>query len=253
MLRFTDSPIYPKIYGEFERDAAPAVVPGANGAGPLQCLIDLNSALGREEAREMVALPATKDVIRRFNRDTERLARGILGAVVSAALVVAPLIQEGHPKAVDQGEEERQTSDNILLNSNPDTLSNVSDLSAESSADEITSRPPISVDHGFASLHETPSPRMQTAASTQTPVLALTPEINQPDLESNAISRSPASRPNSARVTRPKNHKVRGGPPGRLRFVNVKMRLIALWDQSLARAQRPRSWAVFSNSNKGEK
>lgn len=253
MLRLTDSPIYPKIYGEFDRDAAPAVVPGANGAGPLECLIDLNSALGREEAREMVALPATKDVIRRFDRNTERLARGILGAVVSAALVVAPLIQEGHPKAVDQGEEERQISDNILLNANPGTLSNVLDLSAESSADEITSRPPISVDHGFASLHETPSPRMQTAAWTQTPVLALTPEINQPDLESNVISRSSASRPNSARVTRPKNHHVRSTPPGRLRFVNVKMRLIALWDQSLARAQRPRSWTVFSNSNKGER
>jgi hypothetical protein len=39
----------------------------------------------------------------------------------------------------------------------------------------------------------------------------------------------------------------------RPRFVDVKMRLIALWHQSLVRTERSRSWTLFSNSNKGER
>jgi hypothetical protein len=138
--------------------------------------------VGREEARDVVALPATNDVIRRFNRDTEWLATGILGAEVSAALVLAALIQEGHPKAVDQAKQERQTSGDALVNGNPGTLSKAMGFKAESSTGELTSGQATSVDHGFISPHETPSLRMETAASTQTPVLALTSETNQPRL-----------------------------------------------------------------------
>jgi hypothetical protein len=60
------------------------------------------------------------DVFRRFNRDTEWLATGILSAMVSAALVLAALIQEGQPKAADQ--EERQNGANALVNANPVNL-----------------------------------------------------------------------------------------------------------------------------------
>jgi hypothetical protein len=62
------------------------------------------------------------DVFRRFNRDTEWLATGILSAMVSAALVLAALIQEGQPKAADQAKEERQTGANALVNANPGNL-----------------------------------------------------------------------------------------------------------------------------------
>ncbi len=78
----------------------------------------LNPAVGREEARDVVALPTTNDVLSRFNRDTEWLAKGILGAMVFAALVLAAQIQEGQPKAVDQPKEERQTGGNALVNAN---------------------------------------------------------------------------------------------------------------------------------------
>ena len=89
-------------------NAAIAVDPNTNGAGPFQCLIHLNLAQGREEARDVAALPVTNDVLRRFNRDTAWLATGILGVVVCAALLMlAPLIQEGQPKAVDQAKLEK--------------------------------------------------------------------------------------------------------------------------------------------------
>jgi hypothetical protein len=77
------------------------------------------AAVGREKGRDVATLPATDDVLRRFNRDTEWLATGILGALVSATLVLAALIQEGPPKSVDQAKEERQTGGNALVNANP--------------------------------------------------------------------------------------------------------------------------------------
>jgi hypothetical protein len=110
--------------------------------------------VGREQARDV---PATNDILRRFNRDTQWLATGILGALVSAALVLAVLIQEGQPKAVDQAKEERQTGGNTLVNANPGPFSKAVGLNAESSTGEVPSRQATSVDHWFTSPHETPS------------------------------------------------------------------------------------------------
>jgi len=57
------------------------------------------------------AVSTIAEILRSFNRDTARLAAGILGTVVCAALVLAAaLIQEGHPKVVDQPKEETQIS-----------------------------------------------------------------------------------------------------------------------------------------------
>ena len=86
-----------------------------------KCWIDdlrKRAAVGRKKGRDVATLPATDDVLRRFNRDTEWLATGILGAMVSATLVLAALIQEGPPKSVDQAKE-RQTGGNALVNANP--------------------------------------------------------------------------------------------------------------------------------------
>ena len=73
--------------------------------------------MGREDRHDVVAVPGTDDVLRSFNRDTARLAAGILGALVCATLVLAAtLIQEGHPKAVGQPKQETQTSGKALVN-----------------------------------------------------------------------------------------------------------------------------------------
>jgi len=173
------------------------------------------------QAHEHPALPGTYEVIRRLNRDTTLVATGLLGAVIFAALLLALL--EYHPKADDLTKEARQTTGSVSLNANPSALGNVT-----KSTNEITSRQATSVDHEFA------------------------PEIKHPDLQANATSWSPANRPNSARVIRPKIPDVKHGSSVRLRYVNVKTRLIALWHQSL-RGEKSRRWTLFSNSKKWQR
>jgi hypothetical protein len=153
------------------RDAATAVAPNADGAGPFQCSLHLDPAVGSEEARNIAAAPTTNDVLRRFNRETEWLAAGILGVLIFAALMLATSIQEGQPKAVDQAKEERQTDGNALVNANPDTLCKAVGLLAESFTGEVSSSP-----------QETPLSRIETAASMQIPALELTSGGNEPAL-----------------------------------------------------------------------
>ena len=200
-----------------------------------------------------VALPDTNDVIRRFNRDTGRLAMGVLGAVVFAALILAVLVQERHPKADDLTKEARQAERDLLLNANPATLFTVVGLNGKSSTDKMTSAQASSVDHAFTEISpkEIPSSQMKAAASTPTPVLAFTPEINRHDVQANTSSWSPVHWQDSARVIRPKIRNVRDRSSVVLRSVDVKMRLIALWHQSLARSEKSRSWTASSNLNRG--
>jgi hypothetical protein len=171
------------------------------------------------------ALSDTYKVIRRLNRNTTWVATGLLGSVVFAALMVA--LQERHPKADDLTKEARQTTGDLLVNANPIALSNVVDPNGKS-IDKITSGPATSVDPGFA------------------------PEINRPDVQANVSSSSPAHGPDSVQVIRPKMPKVRYRTFVRHRTLDVKMRLIALWHQSLAQSEKSRTW-TFSNSNKGER
>lgn len=65
-----------------------------------------------------VFLPDTNDVIRKFNRDTRCVAIGALGAVVFAGLMLALLVQERYPNAVDHTGEAVQAGGNFLLNTN---------------------------------------------------------------------------------------------------------------------------------------
>jgi hypothetical protein len=203
---------------------------------------------------ENSALPGTNDVIRSFNRDTGWLASGVLGAVVFAAFVLAVLVQERHPKAADPTEEARQAEGDLLLNANPPTRFTV-DLYGKRSIGKMTSGPATSVHHAFTEIlpKENLSSQMEAAASTLTPILAFTPEIDRHDLQANASSWTPAHRQDSGRVIGLKVPRARSRSSERPRFVDVKMRLIALWHQSLVRSEGARSWTLFSNSNKGER
>jgi hypothetical protein len=200
-----------------------------------------------------VALPSTHEVIGRFNRDTAWLAMGVVGALVFAALLLA--VQERSPKPADLTEEARQAEGNLSLNGKRGMHFTVVDLNQKNSNGKTIPEQSPSVDHRLLEIspQEDPSPRMETVASTQIPVETLTPEINHPDVEANANSWSSAHRQDSARVIRPKMHSLRYKSSPRPRLVDVKMRLIALWHQSLVGSERSRTWALFSNSNKGER
>jgi hypothetical protein len=219
-----------------------------SGAGESRAL-PAPALLTREHS---MPLPGTNDVIRMFDRDTRWLARRVLAATVFAALVFAVLVQERHPKAADLTEAARQTRGDLLLNAT--ALSKVVGLNGKSTV-EVTSGQATSVDHGFnvISPQENPSSRMETAAPIQTPVDALTPEKNHPDVQANASLLSSVHWQDSGRVIVPKVSRVRSRSSGRFRFVDVKMRLIALWHQSLVRSEKSRNWTAFSNSNKGER
>ena len=201
------------------------------------------------------ALPGTSDVLRRFDRDTWRVATGVLGGVIISALVLAVLVQEPHPEADDLTKVPRQAEGDLLLNANSATLFTVKGLNEMSSTGEMTSGEASSVDHAFTEIspHANPSSQMAAAASPPTPVFALTPEINRHDVQANAGSWTPAHRQNSGRAIGLKFPRARSWSSVRPSFVDLKMRLIAFWHQILTRNKRPRSWTQFSNSKKADR
>ena len=220
-----------------------------SGAGESRAL----PAPALQTSKYFAALPGTSDVIRRFNRDTKWLATLVVGAVVSAALILAVLLQERHPRADDLTKEARLAEGDLLLNADSATRFTVADFSGKRSTRKMTSGQATSVDHAFTEIspQEDPSSQMEALASTPTSVLAFTPKINRQDVQANASSRTLSHRQDSGRVL---GLKVpRASSSVRPRSVDVKMRLIALWHQSLMRTERSRSWTLFSNSNKGDK
>jgi hypothetical protein len=171
-------------------------------------------------------LTGINKIIKRFNGSTTWVATGLLAPVIFAAGMVA--LQERHAKTDDLKKEDRQTRGGLLLNADPAAISGVVGSDKRSSG-ETTSGQATSVDRG------------------------LTPEIKHPDAQANPSSWSPAHSQVSARAILPNISNVRYRLSVRPRILDVKMRLIALWHRSLARTERFRTWAVFSNSNKVEK
>jgi hypothetical protein len=200
-----------------------------------------------------LALPDTNDVIRGFNRDTAWLATSMVGALVFAALMLAVLLQDRHPKAVDLTEKAVQAGRDLLLNANSAALFKGVGLKGKNSSSEITSGQTGDVDLAFTEIlpKENPSSQMKAAASSPTPVLAFMPEINHINAQANASLLSPAHWQDSVRVIRLKIHNLRYRSSVVLRSVDVKKRLIELWHQSLARTEKSRSWTAFSNLNRG--
>ncbi len=64
-----------------------------------------------------LAVDATLNVMRRFNRSTMVVATGLLGTVIFAALVLA--VQEHHPRPAEVAEKAMQTNGEVLPNANP--------------------------------------------------------------------------------------------------------------------------------------
>ena len=160
----------------------------------------------------------TGDVFKVYNRDTAWLATGVLGALVLAALMLA--VQERQPKAT-------QAERDLLPNAYSATVESVVAKSSHSNG-KMTTESGSSVDHAFTETppQEIPSSQRESAASTPTVVLALTPEMNRN-----------AHRQDSGRVRGPKTRNGRNRSSAAFRSVDVKRRLIELWHQSLAKSE----------------
>jgi hypothetical protein len=193
---------------------------------------------GNEEFKALNAPPLQgggQPYHRRFNRNSAWLATGMLSSLISAALLLA--VQERHPKITDQAKEDKEPTRAVLVNANPGVLSKAATLRAESSTGEIRLGQAISVAHGSAVISplQNPFAWMEIPERpTQAPVPTLTPKSDQTVAQANA-SRQPSVRgQDSARVIRAKIHNIRPRSSERRKVVHAKMRLLALWHQSLA-------------------
>jgi len=188
------------------------------------------------------------EVFRRYDRQTMRVASGLLVCTILAAVVVA--LQESKKNAAYHAPAENLISDDAAVNSNPTALSDVRSVNAESANSEMSSGQTISIDctETVISPGKNSSPQMKPAEPIQTPVPTLTSEVN----ELNASPVSSVDRPDIARVIRPKICKSWYRASARLRFVDVKARLIALWHESLAQNKSDRGWAAIWSSRKAK-
>jgi hypothetical protein len=193
----------------------------------------------------------TSDIIRGFNRDTARLATGVLGAVALAALMLA--VQEHQPTKASPTKETVQAGSDLLLNANLITGGSVV---AKSSNDKMASGEGSGVEHAFnkTSPQDGPSSQIEPAGMAPTPVLAFAPEINRDDTRTNFGSVPLAHwQDDSARTRGPKARKEKNKASLRFGTVEVQRRLIELWHQSLVKSEKSRNWMAFSKLNSGLK
>jgi hypothetical protein len=196
------------------------------------------------------------------------------------------LFQERHPKAADLMDEASQAGGDLILDTDPhDTPFEIAGLNKkrftgvtpaklhqlnpgqysihlqpEGSPEyeqtvQIRSGQSTSVGHAFTviSPQELPFAPVEAAASASSPVVASSPEINHTKAQANASSWSSTHRRYYTRVIQLKKPKVTYRSSAGLTSAEVKMRLLALWHQSLVRSKASRSWTAFSNLQRGER
>ncbi len=184
------------------------------------------------------------DVLRRYDRQTMWVASGLVICTILGAVVVA--VQEPEKNAADHAMEENLISDDAAVNSNPTALSDVRTVNAESTSSAMNSGQTISIDRTDTVIYpgQNSSPLTESPAPSQTAVSAPTSETYQPETQASASPMSSVQRQDTARVIRPRIRNLRHALHGRLRLVDVKTRLIALWRESLARSRHPRGWVA---------
>jgi hypothetical protein len=181
----------------------------------------------------------TNDVMRRFNRETGQLTTLVLGAATSVAFMLAILVQERHSNALDFKEEAMQAGDELAQKANSGTLLTNLGLQGKISPNEITTGQVRSVDHAFIETMPRENPSAEPAALNPGSVLApASVKISQ------AVT-LPTTAKIAPRTIRRKIRSAKYLSSVAVRSGSVKMRLIALWRQSLARSGKSRNWAGF--------
>jgi hypothetical protein len=181
--------------------------------------------LGQERTEDLVG---TLRIIRKFNRSTTWVASGLLGSVIFAALMVAFQERNSEPAGNDASQA-RQVGDAELSTDHPASLPSFANL-PENTANEVTPGLMKGGDQRLASVGK-----------------------DEPAERVNVIGWSPVPRHDLGRSHGATSSKTTSRTSTRPKYVNVKMRLLALWHESLAHNEKARSWTRFSQVKEGEK
>ena len=174
------------------------------------------TAVPSQTQEQSLALGDAQTVMRRFNRTTTWVATGLLSTLIVAA--GALVFQDNHPMTANLAEETRGTAGAIVSDRSPDPFSEGIGLNGKS-IDQNTPVQSASSEPGFTS------------------------ETDNPELPTKVRVWSGGERQGPARAIQPRIHHR---SPFRSRLVDVRMRLIQLWHQSLARVEKTRGWTLFS-------
>jgi hypothetical protein len=188
---------------------------------------EFNTAL-LQTREQSLALGDAQTVMRRFNRTTTWVATALLSTLIVAAGVL--VFQDNHPMTANNPEEARGKSGGLASEGSPESPSQAIGLNGKS-PDQTTSGQLTSSDPGFSPEIDNPG---------------VAPEANSGELPTTVSAWSGAQRDDSPRAIRPRSHNLRHRISLRSRAVDVKTRLIMLWHQSLARAEKSRGWTLFS-------
>ncbi|MBV8224661.1 MAG: hypothetical protein JO232_05675 [Verrucomicrobia bacterium] len=168
---------------------------------------------------------ATEDVIRRFNRDTQLLAAEVVVALVLVMLVLGVVVRERRPEATGLAEQESQTSRDLLVSATAHASAKEGSTDRNSFMGETTTASTVSAGPVTAEI------------------------LPWPESASIGGGTSESARTTLSAVVLKVKHRL----SARLRFGDVKARLIALWHQSLARSQEPQTWTGALDSAKRQR
>jgi hypothetical protein len=200
-----------------------------------------------------ISCTGANDVLRRFTRETEWVAAGVLAAVFVVALTFAALVPERYPKGDGFPRDAIPSKAGFSVNPDAAKLFTSLDLSASKTTSEVTSGQPLPGAVGIVQKSTEISPKANPAGieagATSTPPadVVLSPEVSRVTTGVNESKRFPGYRQDSVRVTRVKIPHDRIRLSARRKLVDVKKRLIALWHQSLLQTETARTWAVYAN------
>jgi hypothetical protein len=198
-----------------------------------------------------LAYPGANDVLRKFNRETERLAIGLLGAVLFTALAFAVLLPEHYQKTPDLTREAVQAKSDALTNTKAATPLATVHLDAKSSGRLASLETSARVDQGLTESFSNQDPVQMDAGTKSTPpsVSALSPETNRASAQTRNRSKWSLVRRQDPAVNRGKMAREKYRSSGRPRFFGVKMKLIALWHRSLRQNEKPPDGETRPGSN----
>jgi hypothetical protein len=196
---------------------------------------DRKSTAPAFQAREhSIPSPDANDALRKFNRDTRRVAAGLLGILILAALIFVVLFPERHAMTAGLSERASQPTSDSSRNEDAATRFRSTDLNAGISTSAVTwvTLPLGEQRSSESSSKESLGRTGFSGGSAPSLVLALSPEINHRSALVNRRDWSPAHQPNSVRAIRGKTRYARYRIAGHLGDAEAKKRLLELWHRT---------------------